>query len=243
MSRGMTGINSAAAAADARMAQYKPRNYIFFKLPDNTTAQVRFLEQGDDVAWAYCHEVYTRANQQFPDWLPSIDQSEFPDGSIQCPLILSGAKRSFRGWINVIWRDAPVLKKGPDGKVIKPHQQIGTKDQLALWSSGITLFRELAGVDAQFKGLCSRDFNVKKLGVAPKISFQVMPVTDEEGNTRAVPMSQADQEIAKVKPDLNEFTTPLDYDALTKVVNGGGMPRTQPDAGAAAAQVNPFMRR
>lgn len=239
---GSQGIRQAIADAQERKANFKPRNYIYFKLPnDGDSAVVRFLEQGDQFHWAYMHQLPPRQGQRYGDWEVSLDQAL--DGATPCPLVEYQLKRSFRGFINVIWRDAPVYQKDPStGRLVKDnlgrYNQVGVKDQLALWTAGSTVFGDLMDKDGTYRGLSTRDFKVTRRGTDLATKYVIDPADPDAGQ---VPMSAADLELAATKTDLNEFITPKSYEALYELVTGA-RPGGQQSPPAGATAFNPFMQ-
>lgn len=89
-------------------------NYVradYFSVDDGEMAQVRFLEQGNDLIFAICHRVKVEG-QQFPQDQICLDQNE--DGT-PCPFCQSPSKdtkaRSTKGFVNLIWRGNPELQQ------------------------------------------------------------------------------------------------------------------------------------
>ena len=75
----------------------------YFGLSDGECAQVRFLEQGNDLQYGVCHKVPI-SNGRFID-LVCLNQTE---ENLPCPMCLSmntqiSMKRSI-GFVNLIWR-------------------------------------------------------------------------------------------------------------------------------------------
>lgn len=180
---------------------------------------VRFLEQGEDIRAYWMHEY--NIGKRFAH-ARCLDQDE--DGNsigVPCPGCENNIKRTIRGAINVIWRNSPQLKRGEDGRAVKTNngQFIveGTKDELALWVQGVTVFEELADKDIKYRGLMSRDFTITKKSKG----YSIDPViVDEDGNPGE--MSEADYTLAENKYDLYEHVfTELSYDDLASVLTGG----------------------
>ena len=57
MPRGFTSVLDAKADVEARRAAGGGGGKLYFRVADGETQTVRFLEQGDDIAWAYVHEL------------------------------------------------------------------------------------------------------------------------------------------------------------------------------------------
>jgi hypothetical protein len=238
---GSQGIRQAIAEAQARKEAYVPRNYIYFRLPnDGDSAVVRFLEQGDDFHWAYVHQMPPRQGQRFGDWEVSLDQNA--DGT-PCPLVDFQLKRAMRGYHMVIWRNAPVYQKDPGtGRLVKDatgrYNQVGTADQLALWQTSKSVEETLLDKDVTYKGLMSRDFRVTRRGEQLATTYNIDPSDPDAG---PVPMSAADRELAATKPDMKTFITPKPYEALYELVTGA-KPGAQGQQPAAPTSFNPFFQ-
>src|SRR4051794_2372418 len=164
MPKGWEGVERARQEIEAKMAAGGPR-FLYFKLEDGESAQLRFLEDGNDIAWAYVHQLQPRPGEEYGRMIVCCDTDD--EGS-PCPMCEKGIKRSYKGWINVIWRDAPLYKRDEDNKLVRDKKnrlvQIGNQDQVFCWTSGINLFEELKGKSATYRGLGTRDFNIKRLG-------------------------------------------------------------------------------
>jgi hypothetical protein len=185
---------------------------------------VRFLEQGEEVKAAWCHE-YRKANVNRSFFEPCLDQLET---GVPCPGCEQGLKRTFKGAINVIWRDSPQLKRGEDGRAVKNEagQFVvdGYKDEIAVWFQGITVFEDLADKDVKYRGLTSRDFEITRRGSGLNTKYSIDPVLDADGNANSVPLTEADKKLAAEKFDLvkHYFEIQSYEDAATRI--GGGAP-------------------
>jgi len=225
------------------------RGNLWFKLKnDGDTAVVRFLEQDKDVKWCWMHEV-PKEGAQWGDEIPCRDQKR--TGQERCPGCEQGLDRSFTGYINLIWRDAPMLQRDGDGRPVRDgsNQYViaGTEDQLAVWEAGITIFEILDSKNTAFKGLTSRDFRITRRGRArdPKTRYDIEPMLDNDGNSMPVPMTDADKKLAADKPDLKLWVTPPSYESWSKEgywessgwsTPGNGQPQQK-----ASPDVAPFM--
>lgn len=82
----------------------------FFDLKGGEMAVLRFLEQGDELAYAICHRLAVEGSQ-YPQDVLCADQNE--DGT-PCPLCQSTNKdtksRSTKGFVNVLWRGGPAIQ-------------------------------------------------------------------------------------------------------------------------------------
>lgn len=184
-----------------------------FKIQDGQTVVVRFLGHGEDmVKWCYIHAIPTGGS--WPEDFPCLDQ----DGEgRRCPGCESSnekiAKKKFKGFVNMIWREAPKQEKQANGK----WATTGYQDAVVVWMSGITVFDELDTLDVNYKGLASRDFKVNRKGEKLDTTYKIFPA-DVDGGPQ--PLSEADQELAKNSYDLQQFITPLSYEEMLDKVNG-----------------------
>lgn len=239
MPRGLSGVRDAVAELESRKGGSGQRgpSALYFRLQDGDEANVRFLEQDDDIAWCWMHEIPVEGRA----WgrpSPCLDQEK--DGT-PCPGCERDMPRKFTGYINVIWQDAPVFKRDETGRVVRDSTNdpvvIDHKDQVAIWSSGIRVFEELDEINANYKGLMSRRFKVKRKGSRLDTKYIITPQDIDAGPQE---MSAEEKELAANKFDLTEFITPKSYeDFLAELgggnATGGGQPAQQ-------QAVNPFMR-
>ena len=244
MPRGTEGVRQAARDIQARKESGGGGGKNWFKLGDGETAVVRFLEQGDAVAFSWGHEVPVEGR----DWgrfVPCRDQDELGNRHGEpCPGCERNLKRTFKGFINLIWRDAPKLARNSEGRLLNTNgevwkkgdtpKQIGVEDQVALWSCGITVYEELDGKDVNYRGLGSRDFKVQRLGKQLNTRYRIDPADPDAG---AVPMSEADKELAKEKYDLDVEITPPSYEDW-----GKDSPSQQKTVETRATDASPFLK-
>lgn len=234
MGEGFAGVERASADVAARRAQggiFLPR----FRLEPDESATVRFLEQGEEVKWAWVSQLPPKPGRSFGNFEPTRDQAG--DGSTPCPLAERGLPRQFRGWINLIWRNGPVYARDAEGKMRRDGSNKpvieSRADGVFVWEAGIMVFEELATLDRAYKGLSSRDFKVTRRGAGTSTRYGIMPAEVDGG---AKPMSAADQALAKDKPDLTPYVTPKEYDELVRLLTGQA-----PSAGGPGPGFNPFM--
>lgn len=244
MAKGLAGVRKLAQEREAKAAAAAGGGNKWFKLSNSgDSAIVRFLEEGDDVHWVHAHELPPEGNQRWGMNTPCLDQEN--DGT-PCPGCEAGQKRKFQGYINLIWRDAPNFKRNEDGFFEKDGAgnliPDGTADQVAIWNSGITVFEELDGKDATYRGLTTRDFKITRKGSGLKTKYVIEPADPDAG---AVPMSDEDQELADDKPILSKITEPLEYDVFKQKLMHGGSSSSAPDDGYddSATEENPFLQR
>lgn len=230
MPKGIGAANEAAKEAAARRESYgQSDGQLWLKVGDGDTQVVRFLEQGPDVCWAYMHEM--KEGGQFKGYEVCRNQDENGNANgepcLGCEKNAqdkTSHKRKGRGVFNVIWRNAPVYKmeKNSDGNNVFSKDASGNKiveryeDQLAEWNTSMTVVEMLYAKDVTFKGLGSRDFSVSRSGTGLETEYSIEPVVDDEGNSAAVPMSDADKALAANKPDLTPKVTPRAYEDYGK---------------------------
>lgn len=250
MPRGFKGVRQANAAIKARReagGAFGP-NALYFSLPDDgDTGIVRFLEENDDIAWCWVHEIPVEGRQYGRD-VPCLDQD---DEDLACPGCEKEVKRKFKGFINVIWFDAPVYKKDKEGKTVKDSTGdkvvTGTADQVAVWTSGPRLFEELDEINDAYRGLRSRRFKIKRKGVKLDTKYVIKP-EDPDGGKQ--PFTDEEEDLEQKAYDLNEFMKIPTYEDFVKILSGGvgdfstpNNGRSREDAVADAKSKNPFMRK
>lgn len=242
MPRGFSGVRQASADVEARRNSGGP-SALWFRIQDGDEAIVRFLEQDDDVAWCYVHEVPVEGRAYGRDF-PCCDQDK--DGT-PCPGCERDLPRKFKGFINLIWFDAPVFARDNEGKLRKDKDskpiQTGTKPQVAVWGSGIRVFEELDEVNANYRGLRSRRFKVKRKGEKLSTKYSIAPEDVDSGPQN---FSNEEKELEGKKYDLNEFSKAPSYDEFLKQLGessqNGGSGGSQNGDGE-PKRANPFMRK
>lgn len=236
MPRGFSGVKQASAEIEARRSGGGGPSALWFRLGPGEETVVRFLEEGEDIHWAMMHEVPVEGRQWGRD-VPCVDQEK---NGTPCPGCEQEYARRFKGFINVIWDDAPVFKRDKDGRMVKDSTGdpvvLDTKPQVAIWSSGIRLFEDLGEIDANYKGLMSRRFKVKRKGSGFDTKYVITPEDIDSGPQA---LSEQEQALANEKFDLNEHVKPLDYDGFMKELGGG---QQQQNGGGNTPPVNPFMK-
>ena len=245
MPRGFKGVRQQSEEVAARRAG-SGQSALWFRLAPGEETVVRFLEQDDDIHWAMMHEVPVEGRQWGRD-VPCVDQER--DGT-PCPGCEQDLPRRFKGFINVIWDDAPVFKRDKDGKLVKDSTGdpvvLGHKPQVALWSSGIRLFEELDEINANYKGLTSRRFKVKRKGSGFDTKYVIVPEDIDSGRQE---FSEEEKKLAEGKYDLTPYVKAPTYDEFEKDASGqrqgggGFQQRQNGDGGQQAPRRNPFMRQ
>jgi hypothetical protein len=240
MPRGFGGVRQASAEVEARRSSGGP-SALWFRIDAGEEAIVRFLEQDDDIFWCKMHEVPVDG-RNFGRDVACCNQDD--DGT-PCPGCERDLPRKFKGFINLIWDNAPVFKKNSEGRLEKDKDNnpiiISRKPQVAVWGSGIRVFEELDEINANFRGLRSRRFKVKRKGEKLSTKYSIQPQNVDSG-----PQDFSDEEkkLQAGKYDLNLFVKPPTYNEFLKELgespNGSGGNSTPADE---AANKNPFMRR
>ena len=242
MPRGFDGVRKASADVESKRGAGGP-GALYFRLKSGEEAIVRFLEQDEHINWCYMHEVPVE-NRQWGKNVPCLDQEK--DGT-PCPGCERDMDRRFKGFINLVWDNAPVFKRDESKKIVKDRLGdpviIGQKPQVAVWNSGIRLFEELDEVNTNYKGLMSRKFKVKRKGEGLDTKYHISPADPDSG---ATPMTSEEEKLAAEKYDLNQFTGPGTYeDFLKELGEGGGSgggQGGQQNGGGEQKRSNPFMR-
>jgi hypothetical protein len=243
--RGFKGVRRASAAIQAKRdagGLFGP-NALYFQLPKpDDTAIVRFLEEGDEIAWCWVHEIPVEG-RQYGRLVPCLDQD---DEEVPCPGCERNLKRSFKGWVNVIWFNAPIYRRDKDGKLVKVDGEklvVGNEDQVAVWTSGVRLFEDLDETDDTYRGLRSRRFRVKRKGTGLDTKYSVKP---EDPDSGAQPFTDHETELAEKKYDLAEFMKIPSYDDFMKLLTGQplgtGSGNGSSSEGAPPRPKNPFLK-
>lgn len=239
MPRGFKGVREASAEVESRRGS--GGGALYFRLKSGEEAIVRFLEQDDDIFWCYMHEVPVE-NRSWGKNVVCIDQDK--EGT-PCPGCERDLDRRFKGFINLIWFNAPVFKRDDSNKIVKDQLNdpvvIGEKPQVAVWNSGIRLFEELDEVNDNYKGLKSRRFKVKRKGSGLDTKYVISPEDIDAGQQ---PMTDEEQKLAAEKYDLNQYTKPGTYEEFLKELGEGGGNHNNDRQGGGGQQerTNPFMR-
>lgn len=242
-------------------------NITYFKAAEGQPEVVRPLEQGDDFTHAYVHSVKVthKGKDQYRDAV-CLDQTP-RGGTVPCPGCEERAKianpkddrryrRSFKFWLNVIWRDGPIYEIEEIEKDDKKYErfvkdaqgnlnEIGRGDVLALWSGGIRAAEELDFASDEYGGLVNRDYKIVRKGDGLDTTYKVVPARDEDGNELpAGPLSNEDEKIVDKKPDLSNRAEPTSYDDFWESVGtGGGTGGTGPSDEQTRSSGSPFRRK
>lgn len=212
----------------------------YFKLKSGDSATVRFLEQGNSIAWARCYRLPPKPNQKWGSLVPSLDQDN--DGT-PCPFRERiGGNPTVRAYLNLIWRDAPKFKRDEKGWMVKDATGSyiieGVEDRVVVWSIGYRVLQTLASLDKDLKGLSSRDLKIVRQGSGPQdTNYSVYPLGESS------PLSDADVQLSEKKYDLGQFINPPSYEDALQMLSlpvdsdqSTAQDSTQPEG------INPFMK-
>lgn len=111
MPRGAANFQKHTEAVEQRRAEMNGPRADYFGLSGGQVAIVRFLEQGDEIAYFSAHRIPV-PGRQYPQDVPCLDQND--DGT-PCPACQSEHKgirgRSTKGVFNLIWRGGPAVQQ------------------------------------------------------------------------------------------------------------------------------------
>jgi hypothetical protein len=205
MARGLQTLVNAKEDIETRRNAGGGEYLKYFRIADGETAIIRFLEEGEDVACGWVHDLPV-PGRRVPLQEPCIDQDDEGRRNLgkDCPGCENELKIKFRGKVNVIWRDGPVSEKQGEKWVV-----VDNEDQVAVWDVSFEVLQDLQEKDFDYKGLKSRDFKVKRVGENFDTKYFISPA-DPDGGPQ--PMSDADKELELDKYDLNELVVPKSYE-------------------------------
>lgn len=203
----------------------------YFALAANTYADVRFLEEGDQLTFADVHRVplISKAGKRyFRDFVclnVNGDGTACPACQSQDPEV---QKIVTRGFLNLIWREGPVYERDDNGNPVKDGTKlrvVGRQDGVFLWKCSWTVFEDLKQKDRQAHGLMSRDWRISRTGSTMNdTKYHVEPVDFDAGPQQ---MTIADLALAEKKYSLAELTAPPTFEALASVLDRGALPPGQ----------------
>lgn len=238
MPKGFKGIRETIEEIEARKQKalegggdFTPS--LWFKLPESASgktndevtsamrAVIRPLEEGDDVAYALVHPV-TVPDRKYPVDIVCRDQDASGE---PCPGCEAELKRKLKGFLNVIWRDAPDFPQDDNGRYNTKvdYEDLPKSDKVAILSSGPQLFGNLDELDDALDGIGNFDLRITRKGTGLSTSYEVK----KQGKKSA--LSAADKKLAEEKPDLSVFTRVPDYDEWVARANGENPNRSDDD--------------
>lgn len=110
MPRGSAAFSKHQKAAEQRSAEYAGTKADYFSINSGEIVAVRFLEQGEEIAFCNYHRI-PMPGRQYPQDIACLDQDE--DGT-PCPACQSEHKsirgRSLKGLFNILWRGNPEIQ-------------------------------------------------------------------------------------------------------------------------------------
>lgn len=214
MSKGFEGIKSKSEAQKAKQKDWGDRKQfdgpppLYFGIKDGESANVRFLEENQDVHYADVHEIPVEG-RSWGITIPCLDQDA---EGLPCPGCERGMDRKFKGYINVVWFNGPVWKRDENMRLVKDNNNnkisIGQKNQVAIWSSGIRLFEKLEVINDRYSGLRSRRFEVTRNGKNLPF-YEIVPMEIDGGPQD---FSPTEDELDQSKHNLDFYTVPGTYD-------------------------------
>ena len=220
MPRGLSKIRQINEENAAKKAAYEAGGggFRYLSLQPGQTVKIRFLEQGEDVAFFWMHELPKQPSDRVPQRTPCLDQE---DTGVACPGCERGIKRSSQVVVNVIWYDAPKFQRDAQQKIIRNPATnepvvVGTEDTVAVWKTGPTNGGRLEFLDTKYGGLVGHLFSIHRQG-AGKDDTKYM--IDLEA-MNAAPTAQ-DVELIKGKYDLSQVMKPLSYGDMARIYSGG----------------------
>jgi hypothetical protein len=237
MPKGFKGIRETIDEIEARKAKalegggdFTPS--LWFKLPESASgktddevtsamrAVIHPLEEGDDVAYALVHAV-TVPDRKYPVDIVCRNQ----DGSGEpCPGCEAQLKRKLKGFLNVIWRDAPDFPQDENGRYNTKvdYEELPKSDKVAILSSGPELFGNLDELNDALDGIANYDLRITRKGLGLSTKYEVK-------KDKKVALSKADKALAEEKPDLSNFIRVPDYDEWVERAQGNTVSREPED--------------
>lgn len=222
MPKGFKNLREELARIDERRAKAQEGDgerdwapVLWFKLPDSAlgktkdevtssmTAVIRPLEGGDDLTYALVHPVIIDG-RPFPVDIVCRDQDNSGEA---CPGCEAGIKRAVKGFLNVIWRNAPDFPLDEDTNKYNTkvdYESLPKSDKVAILSSGPTLFGRLDELDEDYT-LVDHDFSITREGLKLATKYKVKKL-------KKVALSAADKQLAAEKHDLSHYVRVPDYD-------------------------------
>jgi len=250
MAKGFATAKVAIKEIDARKNSGGGPRGLFFKVEDGGEQVVR--PAISEPIWVWVHELPKEPSERYSRNEPCRDQD--PDTGVPIGEACPGCdkmkasvdegkawkdrdyKKKMAGVLPVIWRDAPVFEEVEDdaGNKKKNYDKVvGKADQIALWTFGKVVIEELEGNAASYGDLMARDWVVKRKGTSIDTVYDIKPVL-VDGETRKMPLSEADKKLIESQPDVNAYFAIPSYESW-------GKKRTAVDSQeeAPAVKINP----
>lgn len=220
MPRGWGSVEQAEQERKLRQEQWENSRFERVVVNDGETADVRFLEMGDDVFIYYSHRLNPIGGEKYGRLVVCINQD---DDDTECPACNADIKRGVRAALNVIQRQRPILRRGGDGKAVKDSKGNWVidsyADAIAVFECPQVTAEKLRKKDAKIKGgLMSRDFTISKTGN----SFDPWEIELADADAGAVPLTADDEKLIKDKYDIAKLYEPESFVDLARKVSGTG---------------------
>lgn len=180
----------------------------------------RFLCEHDEIEWLRQWKTAPSSSFPYGEKLPCVDQHE--DGTPD-PGYAANLNSTFTAYVPLIWRNAPIFQRQPDGTVVRDGNGnkvlTGYADHVAVWETTYTVYDSLREVQNTYRGLMSRDFRIKRTGSGAKDTKYHFSPADVDGGPQ--PMSAADQQLAATqRPNLTDWLKVPTYEELAAYLNG-----------------------
>jgi hypothetical protein len=219
----MSGLRAAAATKKA-YGGGGGYDDVEFKVKDGDTEVIRVIDPASqiDKQWTFVHEMPPTGKMKWGENVPCMG-GQSPDSHPGCPACQRGIEKAIEGYVNVIWRNGPqhATKTLDNGTTVRDWKNIkGKADCLAVWTMGITRLEEIDSLDSAYKGIMTRDFQVKRKGTSYDTVYTFAPAMDENGNAMATPPSEADIAMAAKKPDLSVRARPGSAEDMERMLMG-----------------------
>jgi hypothetical protein len=210
---------AARMEAERAMREAQGPRPIFFRLKNGESAQVRFLEQDQEVVGAMMHEVPVEGRSWGRD-VPCLDAKD--DGD-PCPGCERQLPRRYKGFINLVWYDGPNYLREESGKFVKEGKNLvvdpdqPTKTQIAVWNCSSRAMEELDEANSDWRGLTTRRMTVKRKGEKFDTRYTIKPVDPSGGVEEFTPEEEA---FKADKPDPKSYIVYPTYDEFQAMLSG-----------------------
>lgn len=206
-----TGIQAFLDAAQARENSFERKEFARELWPalkeDGASVNVRFLDPLDEIEGGYFHAV--KVDGRWRKFLCLDQEGDNPDS---CPACVAGVQKTFKGFINVLWYDAPILARDDDGKAIKKNGEWvieGYEDVNAVWEQGITVFKNLHTLSETYGDITSNDFKILRSGTGKQTQYNILPTPNEP--------EEIDPKFLENRYDLSEFVQATDLSKMQEI--------------------------
>jgi hypothetical protein len=205
-----------------------------FSIQAGETKTVRFIQSHDDIEWARKWKLPPAPGFQYGELVNCVDQYE--DGTPD-PGYAKGLKNGFKAYPLLIARQAPQFQKDAQGKYIRNDGKLvptGTlADQVMFWECSYQVYEQLGTKDSKWKGLTSRDAEIRREGAKTDTKYYIEPADLDSGPQ---PLTDADHRlIQSAKIDLTPVLKIPSYEELSNYLNGGTTSEDQKDIAEQAA--------